>query len=134
MSSLLTSKCKINFDTYVNNIIRDWMYTVFDDMEVDDSISPPSERGSGRPTYRSTRYRDYLDDEEMLSSSAIGAGRPPLRRGCLDLDDEEEAPAAGESFLAKFRREKESSTLPEDLFKPKRSDEVSQMLLIIIIF
>jgi len=57
-----------------------------------------------------------------------GAGKPPLRGGARPrLDDSGVGGLPGESFVAKYRREREASQLPEDMFAPKRSDQVSHL-------
>jgi len=91
---------------------------------MDDLESTPSEAGSTRQPYRSRNKgkggEDYQDD--LLTPGVGGSGKPPLRGNRQRLSHDNDVP--GESFVAKYRRERESSLLSEDSFAPKRSDEV----------
>lgn len=90
-------------------------------LDFDDAESIPSEAGSMRP--RARRARDDFDDDESFASS-----KPPLMPGGRARGGRDDGNQKEESFVSKWRRERESSQLPEDSFAPRRSDQTDEVV------
>jgi len=94
--------------------------TNYDDIEGLINEGGPS-RFKGR--YGPRGMDDYPDDDESITSAKATLSRSRVQRPDID-----EPPGKSDSFLAKYRRERDASQLPEDAFTPRRSDQTDDVI------